>query len=232
MLSAIIFDVDGVLLQSPHEEAWRKALDGYADPKRFTTAMYQAEVAGKPRLEGARAALKALGVRDAAGQAQAYAQKKPACIEAMIRNGGIKAYPDALDLVTAITRLGLPMAAASASKNANEMMAPLKLASGKPLLSAFAANLCGVDVRHGKPGPDLYLAAAGALGEAPQACVVFEDAPVGIEAALAGRMAAVGVARLGDQDGLHKVHADLVVKSLDDIAADALAEGRLAGTAA
>ena len=49
-LTAAIFDVDGVLLASPHERAWREALRGFADPARFTTAMYQAHVAGKPRL--------------------------------------------------------------------------------------------------------------------------------------------------------------------------------------
>jgi beta-phosphoglucomutase-like phosphatase (HAD superfamily) len=38
-LTAVIFDVDGVLLASPHERAWREALGGFADPDRFTTAM-------------------------------------------------------------------------------------------------------------------------------------------------------------------------------------------------
>jgi beta-phosphoglucomutase len=56
-LTAGIFDVDGVLLASPHERAWREALKGFADPGRFTTAMNEAHVAGKPRLSGARAAL-------------------------------------------------------------------------------------------------------------------------------------------------------------------------------
>ena len=75
-LQACIFDVDGVLLASPHERAWREALRGFAEPERFTTAMYQAVVAGKPRMSGARAALEALGVPDAAHQAVAYAEHK------------------------------------------------------------------------------------------------------------------------------------------------------------
>ena len=66
-LTAAIFDVDGVLLASPHERAWREALQGFADPDHFTTTMYQAHVAGKPRLSGALAALEALGVPDAGG---------------------------------------------------------------------------------------------------------------------------------------------------------------------
>ena len=56
-LAAVIFDVDGVLVASPHEHAWREALRGITDPARFTTEFYQAHVAGKPRLSGARAAL-------------------------------------------------------------------------------------------------------------------------------------------------------------------------------
>ena len=62
VLTACIFDVDGVLLASPHEWAWREALSGIAEPDRFTTAMYQAHFAGKPGLTGARAALETLGV--------------------------------------------------------------------------------------------------------------------------------------------------------------------------
>ena len=53
-LRAAIFDVDGVLVASPHERAWREALAGFADPTGFTTAFYQAYVAGKPRLDGAK----------------------------------------------------------------------------------------------------------------------------------------------------------------------------------
>ena len=73
ILTAAIFDVDGVLLASPHEQAWREALIGIAEPARFTTAMYQAHVAGKPRLSGAHAALEALGVPNAERKAVAYA---------------------------------------------------------------------------------------------------------------------------------------------------------------
>src|SRR5580698_10592490 len=95
-LTAAIFDVDGVLLASPHEQAWREALVGFADPSRFTTAMYQAHVAGKPRLTGARAALEAMGVPNAAGQAVAYAERKQKGLLELIAAGSVAAYPDAL----------------------------------------------------------------------------------------------------------------------------------------
>ena len=63
-VQAAIFDVDGVLLASPHERAWREALVGLADPARFTTEFYQAHVAGKPRADGALAALAGLWVAE------------------------------------------------------------------------------------------------------------------------------------------------------------------------
>jgi len=209
-LYAGIFDVDGVLLASPHEQAWRDALAGYADPVSFTTDVYQVEVAGKPRLEGARAALKAMGVADPDG----------------------KAFPDALRFVQAVHDLGWPMAVASSSKNANAMMKPIRLPSGDSLLGAFSANVCGRDMAHGKPDPELFLLAASELHIAAQHCFVAEDAPAGIEAARAGRMTGLGVARLGDSDLLREAHADLVVTSLDDVALVELAAGRLCRSAA
>ncbi len=92
MLTAVIFDVDGVLLASPHERAWREALVGFADPSCFTTAMYATYVAGKPRLSGARAALEALGVPDAARQAVAYAEHKQKRLEELIHAGSVSAF--------------------------------------------------------------------------------------------------------------------------------------------
>src|SRR6202050_4525473 len=92
-LTAGIFDVDGVLLASPHERAWREALKGFADPGRFTTAMYEAQVAGKPRLSGARAALEALGVSDAERQAVVYAERKQERLMELIHAGTVAAFP-------------------------------------------------------------------------------------------------------------------------------------------
>jgi beta-phosphoglucomutase len=227
MLRACIFDVDGVLLASPHERAWREALRGIADPDRFTTAMYQAKVAGKPRLDGACAALAALGVPDAGRMAESYAERKQKRLEELIEEGSVKAFPDALRLVQAVAALGWPMAVASSSKNANEMMRPIRLASGQSLLDVFGANVCGRDLPRGKPDPAIFLLAAAELHAEPAHCFVAEDAPAGIEAARAGGMAALGVARYHDAASLQASGASLVVTSLDEVAIDGLAEGRL-----
>jgi beta-phosphoglucomutase len=226
-LKACIFDVDGVLLASPHERAWREALPGFADPDHFTTSMYQAHVAGKPRLSGARAALLALGVPDAERQAAAYAERKQKRLEELIAEGSVEAFPDALKFVQAVAALGLQMAVASSSKNANDMMRPIRLDSGQSLLGVFDANVCGRDLPRGKPDPAIFLLAAKELRADPGHCFVAEDAPVGIEAARAGNMTALGIARYNDAASLEAAGANLVVTSLDEVAVDELAEGRL-----
>ncbi len=226
-LAAAIFDVDGVLLASPHERAWREALPGFADPGRFTTAMYQAHVAGRPRLSGARAALEQLGVPDATRQAVVYAQRKQQRLEELIAAGSFTAFPDAIRFVEAVESLGMRMAVASSSRNANQMMKLIRVGSGRSLLEVFSANLCGRDLRQGKPSPEIFLLAAEELGMTPASCFVIEDAPVGIRAARAGGMTALGVARQHDGTMLRAEGADLVVRSLDEIAIGELANGRL-----
>ena len=90
------------------------------------------------------------------------------------------------------------------------------------------ADVSGRSYPHGKPAPDMFLAAAHELGVAPKNAIVLEDAAAGVEAAKAGGMAAIGVARKGDEDLLAGAGADIVVRILDEVDLQALANGRLA----
>jgi beta-phosphoglucomutase-like phosphatase (HAD superfamily) len=58
--------------------------------------------------------------------------------------------------------------------------------------------------------------------------MVIEDAAAGVEAAKAGEMAAIGIARAHDADLLAAAGADIVVTTLDEVDCSALAHGRLA----
>ncbi len=64
---------------------------------------------------------------------------------------------------------------------------------GLNLRSWFQAVVGGADVSRGKPDPEIFLRAAERLGVAPASCVVFEDAPAGIEAARRAGMSCVVV---------------------------------------
>ncbi len=227
MLHAVIFDVDGVLLASPHERAWREALHGFTAPERFTTAIYQAQVAGKPRMDGAVAVLRALGVRDAEKRAPEYAEAKQKRLEALVHGGDVHPYPDALRFVEALRAIHVRMATASSSKNANAMMRAVLVAPGRSLFDMFDANVCGRDLARGKPDPEIFLMAASLLKADPKHCLVIEDAPAGVQAARAGGMSALGVARLHDAAGLIAAGANLVVTSLDQVSAPQIELGRL-----
>jgi beta-phosphoglucomutase len=72
-------------------------------------------------------------------------------------------------------------------------------------------RVTGRDVQRGKPDPEVYLTAAARLGIAPRACVVFEDAPVGVRAARQAGMPVVGVAAGPVADALRAAGARLVV---------------------
>ena len=226
-LTAAILDVDGVLLASPHEQAWREALQGFSDPARFTSELYQSEVAGKPRLDGAVAALTVLGVPNAADRAEAYAVRKQARLEALIRAGQVTPFPDAVRFVLAVRAGSMRMAAASSSRNATAMMRSIRVEGAGALLDLFDVDVSGRALGHGKPAPDLFLLAARELHARPADCFVVEDSPAGIRAARAGGMQALAVDRQGAPDALQCAGADLVVGSLDDVDLCALGNGRL-----
>ncbi len=219
--------MDGVLLASPHEQAWRDALEGFAPPSSFTPELYETQVAGKPRIAGARATLQALGVPDAERQAYFYAERKQKRLEELVQAGEVSAFPDALHFVQSIENLGLPMAVASSSKNANGMMRAVRLPSGESLLDVFDVNVCGCDLPEGKPNPAIFLLAAQGMRIEPEACFVVEDAPAGIKAAAAGGMAPLGIARSDDAPLLRAAGTDFVVTALDQVSIDELARGRL-----
>jgi beta-phosphoglucomutase-like phosphatase (HAD superfamily) len=242
-----IFDVDGVLVDSPHYRAWRDALQelmgtewtgvrgrtSYA-PERFTEAVYQQVVAGRPRLAGARAALEYFGVPDAGRRAELLAAVKQEHLVTLIEAGEYTAFGDAIRFVLATKAAGMSVAAASSSKNAGLLLRQVRLDTygAEPdltLLDLLDADVSGRDLPRGKPDPMIFLVAAEELGATPTRCLVVEDAAAGVQAAKAGGMAALGVARLGDTKLLADAGADLVVCSLDEVSRPALAKGLLEG---
>lgn len=237
-----IFDVDGVLVDSPHERAWCDTLQELMETRwsdirasstyareRFTSRVYQDLVSGKPRLSGARAVLDHFDVPDAGTRAAVYAEHKQERVVELIRAGEFEPFPDALRFVLAVSHLGLRLAAASSSKNAGLMLEQIRVdAFDRRLRDVFAADLSGRDFARGKPDPEIFLAAGEALGLAPRECFVVEDAVAGVEAARAGGMAVLGVARADDSELLRAAGADLVVTTLDDVDLDRITEGGLA----
>jgi beta-phosphoglucomutase len=251
---AAIVDVDGVLIDSPHERAWRDALDELMEtswrsirdrttysPDRFTSQLYHAEMSGKPTASGAQAVLEHFGVPEAETRTEQYGRRKQQIVDRILAADGVIAYPDALRFVLAIRDAGILICAASSSKNAGRLLEQIRLdvfaedeglnydflRPNLSLLEFFDADVSGRDFAQGKPDPEIFVTAAQELGVPPSACFVVEDAVSGIQAAKAGEMAALGVARAVEVDVLAAAQADLVVTSLDDVSLSALFKGRL-----
>ena len=250
-----IFDVDGVLVDSPHEKAWRESLRELMEgewneirdrttwsPAAFTPQVYQEEMSGKPRMSGARAALEYFHIPDDDDQRLAeYAARKQEMVVRLIEAGDFTAYPDALRFIIAVKDAGIRVAAASSSKNAKLFLRKIRLDTcaaehgissttlrpGQTLLDYFDVDVSGRDFARGKPDPEIFLTAAHELGVEPRYAMVIEDASSGVQAAKAGGMAAIGISRADDAGLLAAAGADLVVTSLDDVDRDALTRGEL-----
>lgn len=96
----------------------------------------------------------------------------------------------------------------------------------------FAAIAALEDITHGKPDPEVFLLAAKRAGVSPSRAVVFEDATVGIQAAKAAGMYAVGVGTTHPLESLRAAGADEAVPHLEDYPVERLVHRlRLGGSA-
>ncbi len=189
-------------------------------------------VSGKPRQEGAAALLGYFHIPDpSGGRTRELCLRKQQFIVELVERGEFTAFEDGLRFTLALKAKGVPLAAASSSKNANRMLERVYLqpfcvrfhlhypfvTPEARLIDLFDANVCGRDFTQGKPHPEIFLTAAAMLGVPPERCVVIEDAPSGVQAAKAGGMRCIGVARRGDAALLYGAGADWVVTSLDEV---------------
>ena len=185
-------------------------------------------MSGKPRMSGARAALEYFHIPDDEEEHRLleYAERKQEMVVRLIEAGDFTAYPDALRFIIAVKDAGLRVAAASSSKNAKLFLRQIRLDTfaeqqgissptlrpGLTLLDYFDADVSGRDFAHGKPDPEMFLTAAHELGVPPERAIVMEDAAAGVQAAKAGEMGAIGIARKDDAELLAAAGADIVVQ--------------------
>lgn len=122
----------------------------------------------------------------------------------------VELIPGAREVLQAVTTMGLRWVVASNSSH-TEMAAKFgrtgltHLVAGR-LYSATDVIAAG---GRGKPAPDLFLSAAAAEGAHPAECLVIEDSPPGVRAAVAAGMACVGFSPSGHGDTLRAAGATL-----------------------
>jgi HAD superfamily hydrolase (TIGR01509 family) len=200
-LAAVIFDCDGTLVDSEPlaRQAWERSLAPYG------YAIRDDEYAGVIGLSYARThAFFAERIPGLAAPDRFWADYSGTLFELI--DSALVPFPDALETVRGVRSAGVAVAVASSSPRAR-----LDLTLRRAGLSdAFAVTVAGDEVEHGKPAPDMFLAAARRLGVAPERCAVIEDSGPGVAAALAAGMRTVGIARAnGAAAGLAGAHVVL-----------------------
>ncbi len=206
MIRACLFDLDGVIVDTAryHYIAW-KAL-AYELGFEFTEKDNE-RLKGVSRMASLDILLEIGGVKLSSEKKEELADRKNQNYRTFI----LKMKPDELlpgaeDFLKELKSHNILVGMGSGSKNAMTIVERLKL---EPL---FDVIIDGTQVTHAKPNPEVFLKGAEALHVEPAACVVFEDAAAGVEAALKGGMKCVGI---GSPEVLGKAH--MVVAGLSEM---------------
>lgn len=184
---AIIFDVDGVLVRTDalHENAWRALADQEQLP--FPDELPDL-LRGVSRERSLQLVLGDAFDRYTPNERTGLMeQKNAAFLQAVNAMTPTDTLPGVRELLEELRNVGFKLAAASASRNARAVLDRIELSS------ALHAIVDGLDAPKAKPDPQCFLLAAAKLGLEPAHCVVVEDAPAGVEAAVNASMAVVGV---------------------------------------
>ena len=204
---AVVFDMDGVLVDSGahHRDAWRAMFRdiGVAPPPEFWRITI-----GRPADEAV--ALLVDGIDHA--EARRLADVKREHYSRLARRGtvpvaGVGAFVQAL----AHDEVPRAVATSATRRDLERVLGELGLRS------RFDVIVTADDIRWGKPHPEVYLKAAAGLGVKPSACVVFEDALVGVQAARAAGMRVIGVTSAHTTDELVGAGAERAVPDFEDV---------------
>lgn len=214
-ITALLFDLDGVLTDTAavHAKAWKQTFEAEGYP--FSKTDYDTYVDGKPREDGIRDFLASRDVRPPADEIKRIGDVKNALVQHLIRTDGVEAFEGSVRYLEAAERAGLKRALVSSSHNAAEVLRVTGL-------DHFLQERVDGAVREalglkGKPAPDTFLEGARRLDTAPEHAVVFEDALSGVAAGRAGGFYVVGVDRAGQADALEEHGADIVVQDLGEL---------------
>jgi HAD superfamily hydrolase (TIGR01509 family) len=208
MIAAVIFDLDGVLLDT--EQVWdevREALVRERGGRWHERA--QADMMGMSSLEWSRYMHDELALRE-----------RPEDISAEVVRRMLARYHERLPLidgaVDAVRRLAARWPLGLASSSNRELIEAALDAGG--LASHFAVAVSSEEVARGKPAPDVYLEAARRLDVDPARAAAVEDSTNGLRSARAARMRVIAIPnRLFPPEPAALADADVVLPSLAEL---------------
>jgi beta-phosphoglucomutase len=185
---AVIFDLDGVLLDSAqcHYRAWKQIADRLGVP--FDEERNRG-LLGLSRRDSFDAMLAGSGVHLSEPEIQRLLDEKNSLYREAVKAAGESLLlPGVKRVLTRLRFAGLRVAVASSSRNTPDLMRQTGLDR-----SFFHAVAHGGDVTRAKPDPKVFELAAARLGCKPEHSVVAEDAPAGAEGAHRAGMRCIGI---------------------------------------
>ena len=202
-IQAVIFDLDGVLTDTiePHYRSWQALMDEQGVP--FDRALNE-KLRGLGRPESLEIILgPRTGQFSGEEKERLLRRKNELFLELIQSMTPADLYPGVSELLNELKELGLPLALASSSRNAETILNRLGVRG------LFRVVVDANEVPDSKPHPGVYLAAAERLGASPERCVAVEDGASGIEAALAAGMRVVGVGPVERVGRAHRIYPDM-----------------------
>jgi pseudouridine-5'-monophosphatase len=185
-ITHVIYDMDGLLLNT--EPFYTKVNQDIASRYGATFDwQLKSRTIGLRATDAAKILIQAMNLPITPDE---YLQLRKHMLEGLFPQA--EPMPGAVRLTLHLHRHGIPQAVASSSDRHHF---ELKTSRHKEWFGIFQCFVVGADpdVKHGKPAPDVFLVAAQRLSAEPSSCLVFEDAPAGVEAARAAGMAAIAV---------------------------------------
>ena len=183
MIDAIVFDLDGVILDT--EELWDEVREGFARERggRWSERA-QADMMGMSSTEWSRYMHDVVGIADT-----------PEQINREVVRRMLDRYAERLPLIDgavgAVKRIAARWPLGLASSSNRELIERALEVSG--LTGFFRATVSSEEVARGKPAPDVYLEAARRLGQDPARCAAVEDSANGIRSAHAAGMRVIAI---------------------------------------
>jgi beta-phosphoglucomutase len=203
---AVLWDVDGTLVDTAelHYQAWVQLASEIEMP--FT----RADFAGTFGWRNPEIIPKLFGSHYSAEQMERIGNRKEGLYRAEAEKG-VTLLPGVPALLNAILAAGGVQAIGSSAPRSNVEL----LLRMTKTAAHFRAIIGMEDTRRGKPDPEVFLLGSKALDVPPERCIVLEDAPVGVQAAKAAGMRAVGITFVQHHpaEKLHAAGADVVIAS-------------------
>lgn len=216
MIRAVIFDLDGTLVETEELKARsyaRAAVELRPELNEAEVVEAFKDVVGLSRQEVAMALLERFGLEAAARARmeefgvrepwQAYVEVRQLLYGAMLADPELlrkQQWPHNIALLHEVRRLGLLIGLATMSYR-EQVKRVLEVLG---LSDAFDFVAVRDDVGQGKADPEIYLLVAQALGVDPADCLAIEDSPTGVKAALAAGMHVVAVSTPLTRQHLHQ----------------------------